>query len=144
MNKLLLTLSITSLIFIAACTKHETITAPVPAKTYPIVGLWIGTQGTAVGSGIDSLYYSFTIEPNNALQVVGSGEDGNTYYAAGTWSLNNTSFTGHITVSNLSQKGIQQTLTGTYDSTQGTLRAGVVHTDGFNYPDNTFSLNRVN
>ena len=125
------------------CKKETTVVQPVIPQTYPIVGLWNGTQIAPDGSAIDTLFYSFTIQPDNTLQVVGMGGDGTTYYSAGKWALSGTSFTGLITVTNFSQAGVQQTLSATYDSTAGTLSAGVVKTVNVNFTG-SFSLTRIN
>ncbi|MEO6961033.1 MAG: hypothetical protein ABIY90_03650 [Puia sp.] len=152
---------VSSILIFSSCTKTVTNPAPVPTvdtliirdtlvirdtialqELHPIVGLWIGSQIPGDGSTTIPLYYSFNIKSNNTILVAGSGADGNTYYAIGTWSLTGTSFTATITVSNLSQAGAKQNISATYNSNDGTLTSGAITSIGYPYSA-TFTMDRI-
>jgi hypothetical protein len=116
----------------------------VAVPNYPIEGLWIGTYDIieAVESG-HSFYYSFYIRRDDSIQVQGVGADGNTYYAIGTWSLNDSTFNASFTTTNSSQQGVVQNATAVYDKKKGLLRNGTVQSvDQFFKA--SFNLSRTN
>ena len=100
-----------------------------------IYGLWIGTYNITIGpaAGVTNLYYSYELHKDNTIQMTGEGADGMTYYGSGTWSLSGTAFTAHIITTNLSQNGVPQTVSGTYDSVTNHL-SGILSNDDIRYP----------
>lgn len=137
--KFLSFLSISAILFFSSCTKTVTNPAPVPT----IVGLWVGTLTANNEPGAGPLYYSLDIKSDSTILSQGLGANGNTYYAAGTWSLSGSTFSATITSTTLSNKGVVQNLSATYNQDEGTLSAGTWETVGAN-AIGTFSLNRIN
>lgn len=122
-----------------SCKKDE-----VSVPHYPIEGLWIGTYDIveAVESG-HSFYYSFFIRRDDSIQVQGVGADGHTYYAIGTWTLNDSTFHASFVTTNSSQQGVVQNATAIYDKKKGLLRKGEVESvDQFFKA--SFNLSRTN
>jgi hypothetical protein len=114
-------------IVLSLATLHSCSKDKVSVSHYPIEGLWIGTYDIieALESG-HSFYYSFFIRRDDSIQVQGVGADGNTYYAIGTWSLNDSTFNATFTTTNSSQQGVVQSATAIYDKEAGLLRNGKV------------------
>lgn len=136
---LLLGSLLATLVIFQSCDKDDSVD-----PTYPIEGLWIGTYNIieAVESG-HSFHYSFFIRNDDTIQVQGVGADGNTYYAIGTWSLNDTTFNASFSTTNLGQQGVVQNATAVYDKNKGLLKEGKVESvDQFFKA--SFSLSRVN
>ena len=119
----------------------DTVYVKQPAS---IFGLWIGTYDVTKGpeTGKKGFYYSFELHTDNTIQVVSTGSDGLTYYGNGTWSLQATSFSAHITTTNLSNSGVKQTVTGTYDSLHNML-SGIIIDDNYTNYEASFNLEKV-
>ena len=115
----------------------------VPDTAKPIVGLWIGPLYAHNEPSAGPLWYSFDILSDHTIYSHSEGADGNTYYSAGTWSLNGLAFSATITSTVPSTLGTVQIFTATYDSLAGRLNEGVwVNQNGT--ASGTFVLNRVN
>ena len=109
-----------------------------------IFGLWIGTYDITKGpeAGMTGFYYSYELHTDSTIQMTGTGSDGLTSYGNGTWSLRNTTFTAHITTTNLSNAGVKQTVTATYDSTNYKL-IGIVTDDYVPIYEASFKMEKV-
>ncbi len=139
---LLITMLLSTLIALQSCQKEH---ACLP-KTYPIVGLWIGTYKVTDGGkdvGTDNLYYSYDIRQDSSIIVQSLGADGNTYYAVGNWSVVNDIFTAKYTTQNLGQTGVVQDATATYSNKTGVLSEGIVKTQNSTF-EALITLNRIN
>src|SRR5690242_7575292 len=112
--KIILTVVISLLIF-SACKKDTTTPAP-ESPTYPIEGLWIGTQTVDNDpSATTDNYYSLVIYKDGSILTKGKGADGNTYYATGSWSLSpNNIFTATITTLLFNGPAVTQKFTFTF------------------------------
>jgi hypothetical protein len=140
MKKVILGISLLSLLFILQSCKKDEIAVP----NYPITGLWIGTYNIveAIESG-DDFYYSFFIRRDDSIQVQSVGADGHTYYGIGTWTLADSTFQATFATTNSSQQGVVQHATATYDKTKGILKNGIVETPG-QFFQASFKLSRTN
>lgn len=109
-----------------------------------ILGLWIGTYDVTKGTdaGRKDFYYSFELHTDSTIQVISTGDDGMTYYGIGSWKLKSTSFSAHITTTNLSTAGVPQTITATYDSAHNKL-TGIVTDDNYSDYEASFNLEKV-
>jgi hypothetical protein len=123
MKKALLAVTlVTSLFILQSCDKNEH-----TEESHPITGLWIGTYDiTQAAESGHSFYYSYFLRNDDTIQVQGVGADGNTYYAIGTWDLEDSVFHATFATTNLGQTGVQQNATAIYDKKNGVLRNGVV------------------
>jgi hypothetical protein len=129
-----LALTLTSICFFSSsCTKSST-----PATT--IVGFW---NGTFQANGYSGSYpYRFDLRPDSTLSYKGTGADNNIYYGEGTYSLSGTNFSFSFTVLNLSNAGVVQTGTGTYNATAGTI-TGNWQNQGSPTSFGTYSISKI-
>jgi hypothetical protein len=124
MKKVFFSLMVMSaLCSIVSCTKNSTIPA-APVNHNPIVGLWIGTYQVNNEFLADSFYYSFDIRPDSSIITEGSGQNGATSFAIGTWKLSGVNFSATVTAIDAVQSEDVQALTATYDSVGGVLTLG--------------------
>ena len=140
MKKILSVICIASILAtLQSCNKDD-----IAVPNYPIEGLWIGTYDIvqAVESG-HSFYYSFFIRRNDSIQVQGVGADGFTYYAIGTWTLNDTTFQASFVTTNSGQQGVVQNASATYDKRRGLLKNGKVESVN-QFFKASFNLSRTN
>src|SRR6266700_144700 len=75
------------------CSKSST------SHSYPIVGSWSGTRtidNTPIREDLGVLTYNFDIKADSSISTQGLGNDGNTYYYQGTWTLNGTAFKSSV------------------------------------------------
>lgn len=116
-------------------------------NTRQIAGLWIGTYTVTQLPELAPLYYSFSIKPDGKILVEGIGANGKTYYSAGTWTLNRTTFTTTYLSINYDGSGgqVTQSSTTTYNST-GTMTGTWTDTANPNGGSlsGTLTLSRVN
>lgn len=90
--------------------------------SYPIVGSWTGTRtidNTPTREDLGLLTYSFEIKADSSIFTQGLGNDGNTYYYQGTWTLSGSEFRASV----YGAGGINLILTSIF-STNGTLSSG--------------------
>lgn len=140
MKSRLLLLGFLSCFLVFQSCEKETVSEP----SYPITGYWVGTYNIQQAvEDANSLHYSFFIRRDDSIQVQGLGADGLTYYGLGTWTLNDSTFNATIKTTNLSQLGVVQNLTATYDKKKGLLTNGRVETVGANFIG-SFELSRSN
>ena len=104
-------------VFIISCSKSS------DKHSNPIVGTWTGyhtikNQPTREDLGI--LTYSFTIKADSSIAMQELGNDGNTYFYNGTWTLNGTDFKAFVS----GAAGLTLSLTATYSDDKGTLSSG--------------------
>jgi len=116
-------LILSTLCSIVSCTKNNTVPA-APVNNNPIVGLWIGTYQVNNEFLNDTFYYSFDIRPNSSIITEGSGQNGATSFAIGSWELSGVNFSATVTGIDAVQSEDVQALTATYDSVGGILNAG--------------------
>lgn len=107
-----------------------------------MVGFWVGTATAHNEPLAGPLYYSFDIRADSSILTQSLGADGNTYYSVGDWTLSGSTFSATITSTTLSNEGVVQILSGTYNKNEGTL-IGTWSTVGA-VAVGTFSLGRVN
>jgi len=99
-----------------SCSKSST------SHSYPIVGSWSGTRtidNTATREDLGVLTYNFDIKADSSIFTQGLGNDGNTYYYQGTWTLDGTAFKASV----YGAGGINLILTAIFNSS-GTLTSG--------------------
>ena len=123
-----------SSVIVLSCSKKN----DPPAPTYPIVGTWKGTLTGVNEASFGPLFYSFIIQADSTITTQSTGTDGKTYYGAGIWKLNGTSFTAK-SISN----GTAQTISATYSESKGTLTTGIWSNDNGS-DSGTFSMTRSN
>jgi hypothetical protein len=141
MSSIVLTIFATaSIIFQMSSCKKADAQTNCPTPTYQIAGLWIGTYTYLTQP---PLYFSFTIYPDGTMSYKSKGNNGYTFYANGTWTLNGTTLSYSVTTTN-NPGGTQQTQTGTATySNSGTLTNGI-HADAISGLSSTWSMTRVN
>ncbi len=149
-----LAFTLLSLCFLIAFTNQSCQKEHTPPRTdtvyvknpKTILGLWIGTYSVTQGpvTGNQNVYYSYELHKDSTIQMVGTGGLGQTNYALGTWSLSGVNFSAHILTTNLSDAGTEETVTGTYDSTNYKL-SGIITQDGVKNSiyEASFSLDKV-
>jgi hypothetical protein len=124
-----------------SCTKDN------EPNTYQVAGLWIGTYTVTQLPQQTPLFYSFAIKPDGKILVEGVGANGKTYYSAGTWALNGTTFTTTYLSINYDGGGgqVTQSATTTYNSA-GTMTGTWTDTANPNGGSlsGTLTLSRVN
>ena len=121
--------------FITSCKKDSTVTPP----TYPIQGLWVGTYTNTSGT----FFFSFSIYPDGSLSYKSKAPNNVTYFADGSWTLADTTFTFNVFTINASGNQFRQTGIGIYTSTKGTLTTGT----GSDQPSTTpftWAMSKVN
>lgn len=124
-----------SLFFITSCKKDS----PVAAAIYPIQGLWIGNYTNISGT----FFFSFSIYPDGSLSYKSKGTNNATFFADGSWTLTDKTFTFNIFTINAPGNQFIQTGSGIYNSSKGTLTTGI----GSDQPSTTpftWSMTRVN
>jgi hypothetical protein len=124
-----------SLFFITSCKKDS----PVAAVTYPIEGLWVGSYTNTSGT----FFFSFSIYTDGTLSYKSKATNNATYFADGSWSLTDTTFTFNVFTINAPGNQFRQTGTGIYSKSKGTLTTGT----GSDQPSTTpftWTMTRVN
>jgi len=123
-----------SLIFISilsSCSKSST-----PAPNYPITGLWVGTYTNLTGT----YFFSFSVFTDGSMSYQSTDNTNTIYYAHGTWSLNDTTFS-FTTVTENYTPTTTQTATATYSKSKGTLTNGAGTGDAASAPF-TFTMTK--
>jgi hypothetical protein len=107
----------------------------------PITGTWAGVYFVN-GDATDSSAYTFYIRPDKEVIAAAGGGYTPVTYSTGQWALNGTSFT--TTLNTLyGEPSEGQSITATYDSTQGTLIGTWQDVSGANTSSGTLRLVRV-
>jgi hypothetical protein len=141
--KRIVTSFILSLLLVTACSKSAD--SPTGNTSYRIEGLWTGTfsYDPGVSTTTTPQYFSFIIKPGGSL-LVESVDNGNKFYASGTWTLNgNTLVTNYTYFGTPNGSQLSQTATATWDNS-GTLTAGKWNNTGNVNQKGTFTMTRVN
>ena len=124
---LLLAVLASTLLF-SSCTKEaDSLPAATAETTYPVEGLWLGTYSVNGRPNVTGLSYSFVIYPDGTMTTRSTGDDGKTYYSAGTWvwqSSGSNIFVGTITTINPPGLPVTQRITATWSKT-GIMTDGV-------------------
>jgi hypothetical protein len=124
-----------------SCTKEN------DDQTYQVAGLWIGTYTVTQLPQAPPAFYSFSIKPDGKILVEGVGANGKTYYSAGTWALNGTTFTTTYLSINYDGGGgqVTQSATTTFNNA-GTMSGTWTDTNNPNGGSlsGTVTLSRVN
>ena len=111
------------------------------SHSYPIVGSWSGTHtidNTPTRADLGVLTYNFDIKSDSSISVQGLGNDGNTYYYEGTWTLDASAFKASVNGSG----GVNQILTAIFNAS-GSLSSGVWENSNGS-ASGTFEMRRTN